>query len=173
MVGGMASLGACQTCLWFACRSTSTKTTESPGNDDEDNSDSYKQGVQCWSNRKHRNHGNDENHGNPECKSPVLQITGLEIPEFWVHANGGVINGGVACVCTNWRVFARFCAFLLAKMACRKSRIWHNRAKMCKKRIYAIPPLVTPPLRLTENFSSNTRSLSFKFSWGAPRVPHL
>ena len=32
-----------------------------------------------------------------------------------MHANGGIINGGVACVGAEWRVFvhfSRFCAFL-------------------------------------------------------------
>ena len=31
----------------------------------EDNSDSYKQGVECWIRGNHGNHGNDENDGNP------------------------------------------------------------------------------------------------------------
>ena len=52
------------------------------GENDEDNSDSYKQGVECWIGR---NHGNDTknteirgaNHG---CRVP--QTTGLEIPDF-------------------------------------------------------------------------------------------
>ena len=29
----------------------------------------------------------------------------------WVHANRGIINGGVACVSAKWRVFVRFCVF--------------------------------------------------------------
>ena len=32
---------------------------------DEDNSDSYKQGVECWIRGNHGNHENDENHENP------------------------------------------------------------------------------------------------------------
>ena len=68
----------------------------------------------------------------------------------WVRANGGIINGGVACVCAKWRVFVHFCAFLrfsvrfflLPKWPAEKRKIAHNRAKMCKKRFYAIPPLV-------------------------------
>ena len=32
--------------------------------------------------------------------------------DFWVHAHGGFINGGVACVCAKWLVLAPFCAFL-------------------------------------------------------------
>ena len=35
---------------------------------DKDNSDSYKQGVECWIRGSHENHGNDKNHGNPGCK---------------------------------------------------------------------------------------------------------
>ena len=31
---------------------------------DEDNSDSYKQGLECWISRNHVNHGNDDNHRN-------------------------------------------------------------------------------------------------------------
>ena len=49
---------------------------------DEDNSDCYKQGVECWIRGNHGNHENDENHGNPGCKPQVHQTTGLEIPDF-------------------------------------------------------------------------------------------
>ena len=38
---------------------------------DEVNSDSYKQGVECWSRGNHGNHENDENHENPGCKPRV------------------------------------------------------------------------------------------------------
>ena len=31
--------------------------------------------------RKHGNHGNEENHGNPGCKPLVTQTTGLELPD--------------------------------------------------------------------------------------------
>ena len=73
----------------------------------------------------------------------------------WVHANGGIINGGVACVCTKWRVFVHFCAFLrfcvcvsarisLPQWAAEKHKFAQNSAKLCKKRFYAIPPLVIP-----------------------------
>ena len=57
---------------------------ENDGNheNDEDNSDSYKQGVECWIRGNHGNHENDENHGNPGCKPRVPQTTGLEIPSF-------------------------------------------------------------------------------------------
>ena len=49
---------------------------------DEDNSDSYKQGVECWIRGNHGNHENDENHENPGCKPRVPQTTGLEIPDL-------------------------------------------------------------------------------------------
>ena len=29
----------------------------------------------------------------------------------WVHTNGCIVNGGVACVCAKWHVFVHFCAF--------------------------------------------------------------
>ena len=48
---------------------------------DEDNSDNYKQGVECETSGDHGNHGNDENYGSPGCKSRVPQTTGLEIPD--------------------------------------------------------------------------------------------
>ena len=41
------------------------------GENDEDNSNSDKQGVECWSGN--HGHGNDENHGNPGCKPRVPQ----------------------------------------------------------------------------------------------------
>ena len=64
---------------------------ENDGNheNDEDNSDSYKQGVECWISGNHGNHKNDENRGNPGCKTRVPQTTGLETPE--IMANGGTI----------------------------------------------------------------------------------
>ena len=88
--------------------------------------------------------------------SPWLTNTvRAEIPEApnWVHANGGIINGGVACVGTEWRVFVCifrvFCAFFvrffLPKWPAKKRKFAHNPANMCKKRFYAIPPLVIPP----------------------------
>ena len=50
------------------------------------------------------------------------------------------------------RIFVRFCAFLcvyvlfvVPKWHAEKRKFAHNRAKMCKKRFYAIPPLVIPP----------------------------
>ena len=31
---------------------------------------------------------------------------------IWVHTQGGIINRGVACVCTKWRILVHFFAFL-------------------------------------------------------------
>ena len=55
---------------------------ENDGNqeNDEGNSDSYEQGVECWIRGNHGNHGNDDNHGKPR----VPQTTGLEIQDFCV-----------------------------------------------------------------------------------------
>ena len=49
---------------------------------DKDEVDSYKQGVECWVSGNHGNHGNDENHGNLGCKPRVPQTMGLEMPEI-------------------------------------------------------------------------------------------
>ena len=57
----------------------------------------------------------------------------------------------MVCFCAFFvRAFApfkmRFCAFFPAKMACRKAQVCtYSCKKMCKKRFYAIPPLVIPP----------------------------
>ena len=60
---------------------------------DEDNSDSYKQGVECWVCGNHGNHV-DENHGKPECKPRVPQTTGLEIPNVLLPLMFGESLGG-------------------------------------------------------------------------------
>ena len=51
------------------------KKDENIENDDnnEDSSDNYKQGVECWNAGKHGNSRHDENHGNPGCKLQVPQ----------------------------------------------------------------------------------------------------
>ena len=56
---------------------------------DEHNSDNYKEGVECWISGSHGNHDNEENHGNPRCKPRVPQTTGLEIPNhnLWERAS--------------------------------------------------------------------------------------
>ena len=56
---------------------------ENDGNheNDDDNSDSYKQGVECWISKNHRNHGNEKNHGNPGAKPRIPHTAGLEMPE--------------------------------------------------------------------------------------------
>ena len=80
----------------------------------------------------------------------------------WVHANGGIMNGGVACACAKWRVFAHFCAFLcvssvryvLPKWAAKKREVAQNSAKHAKNVFYAISCLVIPPFarhRVTYN----------------------
>ena len=81
----------------------------------------------------------------------------LASQESWVHANGGITNGGVACVGARWRVFAyfceflrffvRFCAFFPAKKKwpAKKRKCAQNPAKVCQKRFYAMPPLFVPP----------------------------
>ena len=53
----------------------------------EDNSDSYKQGVQCWIRGDYGNHGNGENHGNPRCKPRVPQTTAsLSAPKVLLNS---------------------------------------------------------------------------------------
>ena len=61
--------------LWFAKPMVWVRVAfhENDGNHendeiDEDNPDSYKQGVECWIRGNHGNHENDENHENPGCK---------------------------------------------------------------------------------------------------------
>ena len=46
---------------------------------DEENSDGYEQGIECWICENYGNHGHDENHRNPGCKPQVSQTTALEI----------------------------------------------------------------------------------------------
>ena len=80
MGGGLSGISKPMVCVRVAFH-------ENDGNrekdeNDEDNSDSYKQGVECSIRRNHGSHGNDENHRNPGCKPRVPQTTGLEIPEF-------------------------------------------------------------------------------------------
>ena len=74
--------------LWFAKPMVWVRVAfhENNGNHEndengEDNSDSYKQGVECLIRGNHGNHENDENHENPGCKPRVPQTIGLEIPE--------------------------------------------------------------------------------------------
>ena len=70
-------LKKCPTNLWLACGSRFTKNNGNHEND-EDNSDKYKQGVECWISGNHGNHGNDKDHGNPGCKPQVPQTTGYK-----------------------------------------------------------------------------------------------
>ena len=66
-------------------------------------------------------------------------------PLYWVHAKGGTINGGVACVCAKC-IFARFCTFLcvsvcffLPKWASKKRKTGKNSPRIYKKHFSAIP----------------------------------
>ena len=67
----------------------------------------------------------------------------------------------MARFCAILRVFVFFCAFLCAfflpKWPAEKRKFAHNRAKMCKKRFYAIPPLVIPPFACHRPSLSETR----------------
>ena len=70
--------------LWFAKPMVCMQVAfhENDGNhekrqNDEDNSESYKEGVDCWICRKYRKHGNDEKRGNPGCKPRVPPNNGL------------------------------------------------------------------------------------------------
>ena len=52
--------------LWFAkpmlCMQVAFHENDGNRENDEDNSDSHKQGVECCISGNHSNHGNDENH---------------------------------------------------------------------------------------------------------------
>ena len=74
----------------------------------------------------------------------------------WVHTNkGGTTTGGSACVCAKrkglffWCIFERLWSFLcvsvrlfLPKWLAKNRKYEQNSEKMCKKRFYAILPLV-------------------------------
>ena len=101
--------------------------------------------VRVESQRKSPCAGDFRSHGN--CISWGLN---------WVHANGGIINGGVACVCAEWRVFAHFCAFLhffvhfcVPKWPAEKRKFAHNRAKMCKKALLCNTPFSYTPFSVS------------------------
>ena len=61
--------------------------------------------------------------------------------------------------CAFLRFVVRFCVLkiFLPKWPAEKRKFTHNRAKMCKKRFYAIPPLVIPPFAC-HRFSENTKT---------------
>ena len=61
---------------------------------DEDISDSYKQGLECWISGNHENHEHDENHWNPVCKPRLLQTTDLEVPDNSFRFPLGADNQG-------------------------------------------------------------------------------
>ena len=85
---GISKPMVCQTyglhagCLsWKRRRSRKRRKWQRQLRHAEDNSDSFKQGVECWSSGNQGNHRNDKNHRNPGCKPRVTQTTGLETPE--------------------------------------------------------------------------------------------
>ena len=79
--------------VWFAkamvCMWVAFHKNDGNHENDEDNSESYKQGIECWISENQGNHGNKESHEDPECKPQVHQITGLETADnnkkncFW------------------------------------------------------------------------------------------
>ena len=109
--------------LWFPKLMVCLRVTfhENDGNheNDEDKSDSYKQGVECWINGNHGNHGNDENHGNAGCKPRVPQTTGLEIPDNRGRKMGITKNIVEKCRNLFWTLSADFGRFFaLCKKVC-------------------------------------------------------
>ena len=66
-------------CQTYVCMRVAFNKKDGNHENDEDDSDSYKQGVESSISGKHGNRGKGENHGNPGCKPPVRQGTGLEI----------------------------------------------------------------------------------------------
>ena len=93
----------------------------------------------------------------------------------WVHAYGGIANGGVACVGAKWRsfvhscaflrVFVHFCAFFSHKMGCKKAHIC---AELCKNvqqaflcnTPFSYTPFCVPPICIELR------------SWEPPCLPH-
>ena len=95
-----------------------------------------------------------EFHSDPVCTDPVQPDLNWADFSFltWVHANGGIINGGVACVCAKWRflcISARFCVFFFAFLCVfayqnglqKKHKFVQNSAKMCAKSAFMQYPL--------------------------------
>ena len=73
-----------------------------------------------------------------------------------LHANGGIIHGGVACICAKWCVSVHYCALLALFYAflCllsyqnglqKKRKFAQNSAKMCKKRFLCNTPFSCTP----------------------------
>ena len=76
-------------------------------------------------------------------------------------------------------IFANFCAFLcvsvrffLPKRPAEKRKVAHKRAKMCKKRFYAIPPLCNTPFCVSPTLSPTQPSFPCKkLSSSKPNCP--
>ena len=83
--------------------------------------------------------------------------------DFWVHANGGIINGRVACVCATWRVFCAFlCVFALfhaflrvlpAKTACKKAQLGAEFCKNVQKALLCNTPFSYTPFGVSPRFN--------------------
>ena len=80
-----------------------------------------------------------------------------------VHANGGIINGGVACVCAKCGAFlcilalfcaffVCFCAFFPTKMACKKAQIGAEFCKNVQKALLCNTPFSENPLLRVTDF---------------------
>ena len=74
----------------------------------------------------------------------------------------GIINGGVACVCTKWlafmhlcaflRSFVRFCAFFPTKMGCRKAQIFAEFCEIVPKTLLCNTPFSYTPFCVSPTF---------------------
>ena len=62
------------------------------------------------------------------------------VPDFtstnfaWVHANGGIVNRGVACVCAKWHIFVHSCAvlhFFVRVCALSPTKMGRKEAQIC------------------------------------------
>ena len=100
---------------------------------DKDNSDSYKQGVECWIHGNHGNHGNDENHRNPGCKTRVPQTTGLEMPDH-LRSFAAFCALAFSFLCGHLRSFALICVFL--RPTARLERPHLGTAEECPKPVF-------------------------------------
>ena len=86
--------------------------------------------------------------------APASQMQFLQHAN-WVHANGGITNGGVACVGAKWRVFVHFCAFLRffvrfcaffpAKLGFKKAQISAEFCKNVQKALLCNTPFSYTP----------------------------
>ena len=83
--------------------------------------------------------------------STSLQFATGFAANSWVHGNGGIIDGGVACVCAKRRAvahfsaflrfFVRFCAFFPTIMVCKKSANLRRILQKCAKSAFVQYPL--------------------------------